>query len=144
MNATQAAYEKGYHVTEEGVVKAPSGSRVFPYLYRGRPAFSFRHARLIKRVYVHRLVAWQKYGHRAAEGLVVFKDGNRLNCAHDNIALKDRGPGYVTRRTIREEERWGLPICEIAARHKMGKGAVWRLLNNGRHVDLLKPAVGET
>lgn len=85
------AHDLGFHVLEDGRVVSPRGTVLSPGQdSRGYRAFSIKLAGgCSKRVCVHQLAAYQKYG--AALFLPGMEtrhlDGNKLNNSLDNIAI---------------------------------------------------------
>jgi hypothetical protein len=92
--ATRQALERGYHVTEEGVVISPKGKRRKAQVgSRGYQQFSYvlktKAGSVNTSIRVHQLVAYQKFGDAAMLEKVVTRhlDGNPANNHVDNIKI---------------------------------------------------------
>jgi len=86
------AVERGYHVTDDGQLYGPHGL-IHPLMCKGYPAFTANMPdKFRRRVMVHRLTAYQKYGEKMFEpGMEVrHRDGNKLNFRPDNILIGTR------------------------------------------------------
>lgn len=85
------AYDIGYRVLEDGSVVSPQGTVLSPGRdSRGYRAFSIKlHDEYAKRVCVHQLAAYQKYGNAlfSPDTETRHLDGNQLNNSLDNIAI---------------------------------------------------------
>lgn len=86
------AYEMGYRVNEEGVVITPSGKTRVTHTDSGRKyltfSVKFEGFNSARRVYVHRLVAYQKFGDR------LFQPG--IETRHLNGDGKDNKPDNIS------------------------------------------------
>lgn len=86
------AYEKGYRVAKDGTALGPTGVEIGCTRFRKREGnYKTLTVRFEapRRVFVHQLQAYQKFGIRALEiGVVVrHKNGNSLDNSEDNILI---------------------------------------------------------
>ena len=99
------AHEKGYRVVN-GQLLSPGGKPLAVTLKDGKyQRFTLKISKRDRRIiYVHRLVAYQKYGNKLFEkGIEVrHKDGNSFNNNNDNILLGTRSENQMD---IPESER---------------------------------------
>lgn len=102
--ATREIRAKGYHADSEGNVYAPSGKRrklrthlkkKIPYLMFN--ATSPSHGRV--GIYVHKLVAYQKFGESALQPGIVVRhlDGDSTNNSDANIAIGTNSDNMMDR-----------------------------------------------
>jgi hypothetical protein len=83
------AHNRGYYVTDDGVLFSPSGRQLRIQWTGKYPAFSVKlngKSRLTK---IHQLAAYQRFGEAAlSDGVEVrHLNGNRLDCSSTNIAI---------------------------------------------------------
>lgn len=84
------AYERGYRISEQGLCFNKSGKQVGGYTNNtGYLAFSLRVDKIPKRVNIHRLQAFQKYGHKLYEKGIMVRhlNGIKTDNSWDNIAI---------------------------------------------------------
>lgn len=126
----RAAVAKGYHIDENGNVHGPTGRVVRTFRSSGFLAFNIKLNGQVRQVYVHRLVALQKYGRSAATGYVVFVDGDRTNCAADNISLKPRSVPARIKKDVRERyHKFAQSVRTIGEVHSLNPGSVHRIIH---------------
>lgn len=133
------AYKKGYQVTANGTI---IGSRGLPIrgslqnkhrIVGGYRTFNLKVGKQTKRVFVHQLQAYQKFGAAAlAEGIVVrHRDNISLNNSYDNITIgtqqqnaMDRDPEKrqaQAQKAANARKRWtDEEVLELRARHQRG------------------------
>lgn len=95
--ALEIAWSMGYRALRDGRVRGPSGKilKLMPDYSLSSPYLKFsimlgqRPNRKLKRIKVHRLVAYQKYGNAIfAPGILVrHKDNNYMNNSYENILI---------------------------------------------------------
>lgn len=107
------AFEKGYRIVNG--IPCYNNRELNPRLHNGYYVFSVRHEKKVRRVPVHRLVAYQKFGDAMfAKGIEVrHLDSNSMNNLPNNIAIgtKKENMGDKNREMV-------LRICsEINRKH---------------------------
>lgn len=157
-------YSKGYRIDDQGNVINPKGKQIKCFVdgKNGKPylCFSFKDIRIknyAKKVLVHRLQAYQKYGDKIfEEGIVVrHLDSNSFNNKKDNIVIgnqkennldkpknvSSRAALIATRKNqndIRSEDERsiiylklykGLTYKEIMSQHDVPKGTLSYMKN---------------
>jgi hypothetical protein len=163
---------RGYRVTTEGLVVAPSGRvvKTHPdtrgYLnFTAKPTGGDRSSG--RRVYIHRLVAYQKYGSKLfTPGLEVrHLDNNKLNNDVSNIAIgthqenqRDHPEEYLVaqakhaasfRRALTTEQAQqlvddraaGATYKELMAKYGVAKSTVSYIVNGRMYPELRRPDV---
>ncbi|MCH8067792.1 MAG: HNH endonuclease [Candidatus Marinimicrobia bacterium] len=83
------AARRGYVVSDHGVAYNPKGDVIGKYINNGYHDTHIRVNHNVKELMIHRLQAYQKYGHKMFDkGVEVrHKDGNSLNNSWDNILI---------------------------------------------------------
>lgn len=89
MRIEQVAFNRGYRVTEEGVLLNPRGVRVGVPSSEGYITTQIRVDKRRVQFRCHRLQAYQKYGEMLYEEGIVTRhlDGDRENNSWENIAI---------------------------------------------------------
>lgn len=89
MNIINEAYLKGYRVTSEGVPLSKRGCIKPRIGTNGYMFISVRFSSNVKKIEIHRLQAFQKYGEKLFEKGVQTRhlNGDRLDNSWDNIAI---------------------------------------------------------
>lgn len=139
------ATERGYRVTNDGRVIAPSGKeRALSQNSNGRKCFNIRwpfgeKKRQTATVYVHRLAAYQMFGERLFRNdlEVCHLDGNHKNNAKSNLILgtKSTNMSHRTPETVKRvhkaaaQGRRALNDEQVAAlREERRQGATYKAL----------------
>ena len=83
------ASKRGYVISEEGIMYNPKGGVIGEYVNKDYNDTHIRINKKLKQLMVHRLQAYQKYGHKMFDrGIEVrHKDGNSLNNSWNNILI---------------------------------------------------------
>lgn len=106
---TVMAYEKGYRALDDGTVMGPRGvralrrrSRLTRYL-----VFTFRSGHETRSVFVHQLVAYEKYGDRAFLETVQVRhlDGDYTNNSYGNVAIGSPSENWFDVVAAKRQER---------------------------------------
>ncbi len=81
--------KKGYFVSETGQAYSPKGDKIGFYHTNGYEVVGVRLANKVKKVFVHRLQAYQKYGDALySSGMEVrHVNGDRTDNSHSNILI---------------------------------------------------------
>jgi hypothetical protein len=83
------AVQRGYYVNTNGKITSPNGEREVYYDKWGYPKFGIKYKGKVRCIFVHRLVAYLKYGNKIFEsGIQVrHKNNNKLDYSQDNILI---------------------------------------------------------
>lgn len=131
---TEIAFNKGYRI-KDGRIFNPNGKEIKLQIPtrkdKGQYArFSVKHEGKSRRVMVHRLVAFQKFGAKMFnDGIVVrHLDGNSLNNSDDNIAIGTHSDNSMDRpkeqrqsHSAKQNQRYSAEFIEsIRLAHRNG------------------------
>jgi hypothetical protein len=164
-NLTIHAFEVGYRITDNGEVVNPQGKIIKSFLNGINSVkylvFSIRDLskwKYAKKVRVHKLQAYQKFGEKMFEKEMMVRhlDGNSMNNCWDNIAIgtnsdnmMDRSPecrknsatlasrkmqdntrSYEERCNIYEDLKNGVPYSEIMKKHNVSSKGTLSFMKN--------------
>lgn len=116
MKKEELAYKKGYRVSDDGIAYGVKGNKLIPIMHKKYYKISLRDENNKKTsIKIHRLQAFQKYGHKIyLDGIVVrHLNGNPLDNSKNNIAIGTQSQNMMDRP---KEERQ--KHSELAASYK--------------------------
>jgi hypothetical protein len=161
--AIRCAYSKGYKVLRSGILVTPSGLRTLGRLDDGYMSFTVSTSTGKRRVRVHRLVAYQKYGEAAMGSGIVTRHKNNIPTdnrwsniligtnsdnmmdrpAEDRVDKARNAASYLRKltpkqvRDIRKKRKGGAKYSELCTEYSIRKSTLSYVINRITYADVI-------